>query len=121
MRCRSDFCAPQVWLKSEGFAPPREMLLILSETLPILVSVTVFAELVWPTSVVGKATVDADKRTCVAVPVKFTVCGEPVALSLMARDANRVPDAVGLKVTEIAQLAPAANEVPQVFAGDAEL
>ena len=50
----------------------------------------------------------------VPVPVKFTVCGLPVALSVMVRLAVRLPVAVGAKVTLIAQLAPAATELPQV-------
>ena len=36
-------------------------------------------------------------------------------MSLMFSAAVRVPDAVGLKVTLMLQLAPAANELPQVW------
>ena len=49
------------------------------------------------------------------MPVKLTLCGEPVALSLMLIDADRGPDAVGVKVTEIVQLAPAATLLPHVL------
>lgn len=49
------------------------------------------------------------------VPLRATLCGEPVALSVMVRLPFRVPVAVGVKVTEIVQLAPAATLVPQVL------
>ena len=51
----------------------------------------------------------------VPVPVKVTDCGEPLALSAMLRVALFDPAETGLKVTESAQLAPAASVVPQVF------
>ena len=41
------------------------------------------------------------------VPVKLTVCGLLAALSIIFRVAARAPEAVGLKVTLIVQLAPA--------------
>jgi len=49
------------------------------------------------------------------VPLSATVCGEPVALSLMVSVPVRVPPAVGVKVTETVQLPPAAKLVPQVL------
>ncbi len=51
-----------------------------------------------------------------SVPVKLTVCGEPVALSAIDRDAVRVLAAAGLNSTETVQVAAAASEVVQVFA-----
>jgi hypothetical protein len=51
----------------------------------------------------------------VPVPVRETVCGEPVALSAMETLAVKPVAEVGVKVTEIMQLAPAASEVPQVL------
>ena len=48
------------------------------------------------------------------VPVSFTVCGEPVALSATERLAVRAPVTVGLNSTETVQLAPAARVAPQV-------
>jgi hypothetical protein len=48
------------------------------------------------------------------VPVKPTVCGLPVALSVIATEAVRAPVAVGRKVTLMVQLAPAAKLDPQV-------
>src|SRR5438309_11885845 len=49
------------------------------------------------------------------VPDNATFCGLPAALSVMLTAALRVPMAVGLKVTLIVQLAPAANELPQAW------
>ena len=51
----------------------------------------------------------------VPVPVRLTVCGLPVALSVRVTAAVRVPLATGLKVTLIVQLAPAATELPHVL------
>ena len=45
----------------------------------------------------------------VPVPVRLTLCGLPVALSVRVTAAVRVPLAVGVKVTLIVQLAPAAT------------
>src|SRR5215831_10088842 len=51
----------------------------------------------------------------VPVPVKPTVCGLPLALSLIVRVPVRVPIAEGVNVMLIAQEAPAATDVPQLF------
>jgi hypothetical protein len=51
----------------------------------------------------------------VPVPERLTACGLPVALSVKASDAARLPLAVGVKVTLIAQFAPAATFDPQLF------
>jgi len=51
----------------------------------------------------------------VPVPLSVTVCGEPGALSVAVSVPERDPEAVGVNVTEIVQLAPAATAVPQVF------
>jgi hypothetical protein len=50
----------------------------------------------------------------IPVPLRDTDCGLPAALSEMLSTAVRVPDAVGLNVTLMLQLAPAAKEVPHV-------
>lgn len=55
------------------------------------------------------------KSGVVAVPEIATVCGLPLALSAMETEAVRVPVAVGLKVTLIAQLALAASVAAQVL------
>ena len=48
-------------------------------------------------------------------PLSPTICGLPAALSEMARVPVLIPDAIGLKVTEIAHLAPALKVVPQAL------
>ena len=49
------------------------------------------------------------------LPPNAAVCGLPLALSVTATLAVRVPVAVGLNVTLIVQLAPALTELPQVL------
>jgi hypothetical protein len=49
------------------------------------------------------------------VPASETLCGLPLALSVMVTLAKRLPVAVGLKVTLMEQFAPAATLAPQVF------
>jgi hypothetical protein len=70
----------------------------------------------WPTVTLSAAG-DAvkEKSGATAVPDKATVCGLPLALSAMETEAVRVPVAVGLKVTLIAQLALAASVAAQVL------
>jgi hypothetical protein len=53
--------------------------------------------------------------TASPTPVKATVCGEPLALSVIVSVPVRAPTAVGVKVTETMQLAPAATLAPQVL------
>jgi len=49
------------------------------------------------------------------VPVRATVCAVVEALSAMLSEAEAVPTAVGWKVSENAQEALAASDVPQVL------
>jgi hypothetical protein len=58
---------------------------------------------------------EAERATEDPVPVKATLWGEPLALSVMVRAPVRLPAAVGVKVTEIAQFASAARLDSQVF------
>ena len=51
----------------------------------------------------------------VPVPVRATVCGLPVALSVTVIAPVRAPAAVGVKITEIVQLAAGATDAPQVL------
>ena len=51
----------------------------------------------------------------VPVPVRLTVCGEPVALSVTRMLPVALPVVTGAKVTEMAQLAPAASDAPQLL------
>ncbi len=49
------------------------------------------------------------------VPVKVSDCGLPLALSVIARKALRIPVTVGVKVTRTLQLPEATTLAPQVF------
>ena len=49
------------------------------------------------------------------MPERLTDCGLPLALSVMLTEAVRLPLAVGMKVTLIVQLLPAATELPHVL------
>jgi hypothetical protein len=84
--------------------------------LPVLVSVMVCDGLAVPTGSGGKVG-DTDKLTVgpVPVPLKLTVCGLPLALSVRAISPVLVWIAVGVKVTETVQLAEAARELPQLL------
>jgi hypothetical protein len=79
-----------------------------------------WAALVLPTVWLEKVKLAGLKlRTApVPVPESETVCGLPGALSLIDSVPVRVPVAVGVKVTDIVQFAPAARDVVQavVFA-----
>ena len=70
--------------------------------------------LVAPIATVPKLKLVGESFAVVPIPLRLTFCGLPAALSLTLSTAVRVPDAVGLNVTLIAQLAPAASELPQV-------
>ena len=90
------------------------MLWLVRAALPLLVSVTVRAELVvliwWfpKLKLVGlRLTTGAD--TVVPELLNATECGLPDALSVIAKLALRLPSAVGVKVTLMVQEAPAAS------------
>ena len=57
----------------------------------------------------------AEDDVLVPVPVRLTLCVPPMVLSVRVTAAVRVPVAAGLKVTLIAQLAPATMLEPQLF------
>src|SRR6267143_2781421 len=92
---------------------------MVSDALPVLFSVTAWPALVDPTVVLAKVREAGESVAVVIgatpVPVSVTVCGLLESLSVMVTAAELVPAIAGLKVTLIAQLAPAANELPQVF------
>ncbi len=50
-----------------------------------------------------------------AVPVKLTVCGLPLALSVMTAVPVRVPEPEGVKFTYMVQVEPAATPFPQLL------
>jgi hypothetical protein len=88
-----------------------EMPLTVSDPVPLLVNVTVFAPLVVLTIWSAKLRLVGLSVTAgaVPVPVRFVLCGLPDASSVTETDAIRVPVAVGLKVTLTVQLLPAAR------------
>jgi hypothetical protein len=51
----------------------------------------------------------------VPVPLRLVVCGDPEALSATERVAVKLAAEAGVKMTEIEQLEPADNELPQVL------
>src|SRR5437879_11049277 len=95
------------------------MLVTLSSALPVLLSVTDCAALVVFSSWLPKLKFVADKLTMGAgaapVPVRLMVCGLPAMLSVIVTAPVRMPVAVGVNVTLMVQLAPAATDVPQVL------
>jgi len=115
---------PQVLLseKSLAFVPVTVMLVMLKGALPVLLRVTVCAPLVVPTGWLPKPRLVGERLTTgavaavdVPVPERLTVCGLPLALSVMLTEAVRLPLAGGVKVTLIVQWAPAATELPHVL------
>src|SRR5580692_5654348 len=90
---------------------------MLSAAAPVLVSTTVWAALGIPTLSMPKLRLVGERPTAgaVPVPVSETVWALPLALSVIVIAPLRVPVTVGVKVTLIAQFAPAATLVPQVF------
>jgi hypothetical protein len=102
--------------KSPGFAPASAKPVNVTAPLPVFVIVTLCAALVLPIFCDPKVRLEALKlkvRTGVwPVPLRPTLCGLPVALSVKVTAAVRVPVAVGLNVTPTAQLAPAASVAP---------
>lgn len=108
---------PQLFVstKSPAFLPVIPTFVMLRLVLPLLVIVTGSGPSVVPTFWLPKFRVVLERLTTVPVPVSETVCGLPAALSVIETEAVRMPFAVGLKVTLMLQLAPAATLVPQVF------
>src|ERR1700722_15924494 len=98
------------------------MLAMVSGPVPEFVSVAVWAVLVEPTLVLLKVSVvgaNPAVGTATPVPVSGTVCVEPdalLALSVTVIDAPRLPDAVGVNLTDTEQVPAGARVVPQVLA-----
>jgi hypothetical protein len=100
-----------VWEKS----PVTVMLETASATLPVLFRVTGWGTLEAPIAMPEKVRLLTESEALEPVPVKLTVCGLPLALSVMVSMPVRVPLAVGVKVTLMLQTPPAAKLVPQVL------
>ena len=103
--------------KSPAFVPETAMPLTVNAALPELVRVTARAALVAPTAWLAKVRLVGDRLAAAVapVPVRLTLCGLPVALSVRVRAAVRVPATAGIKVTLIVQLEPAATLDPQLL------
>lgn len=105
-------------VKSPLSAPAMVMLLMLTAALPLLVSVAVFAPLVWPkatvpqTMEVGDA-VRVTPEALAPVPLRATVSGVGELLLVMVQVAVRLPVVVGLNRILVVQLAEAARLDPQ--------
>ncbi len=92
---------------------------MVSAELLLLVRVAVSTELVVPTEAAGKVNGLGEIVTVALelapVPLRLTTCGLPLALSETESVPLTVPDVVGLKVTLMVQLAPAATLAPQLL------
>ena len=92
--------------------------MMVSELVPVLVTVTDCAAAVVPTTVLPKVRLEGatDIPAAVPLPVSVTICVPPLASSLVVTTLVRVPLAVGVNVTAIVQVLPAATgvEVEQV-------
>src|ERR1017187_1271156 len=114
---------PQVLISTNeaAFVPPSAMELMVAAAVPVLLTVTTWAALVAAVTVAGKAieagvSFTTGAAAAAPVPIRVTVCGEPVALSAMDSEAVNAPAAAGLNSTETVQVAAAASDVPQVVA-----
>ena len=109
-----------VCANSAASAPEIPMLVTLIAALPVLLRITGKAALVVLTVCEGNVS-EAGERLATGfvlaapVPSRATLCGLLLALSEIARLAVRGPVPEGLKVSESAQLFPAAKPLPQVF------
>jgi hypothetical protein len=102
-----------VWAKS----PAITKVLIVRAVLPVLLRVTVCAELEVPTSCEPKVSDAGDNDATAPNPVPFRVTAAGAGLLLLDNDNDplRLPTAVGVKTILIEQLAPAPSDVPHVF------
>ena len=101
--------------KSPTSAPVKEMLRV-KVAFPVLFRITDCAELGLPTGWLPKVKLEAERlaKGPEPVPVRLTLCVLPATLLLLSVIANvavRVPEAAGLNVTAIVQLAFAATGV----------
>ncbi len=108
-----------VWVKSLGFVPVSAILVRLKAALAVLLRVMVWTALVAPTAWLANVRLVGERLATgsapVPVPERLTAWGLPLALSATLSEAVQLPLAEGLKVTLIAQLAPAATELPQLL------
>jgi hypothetical protein len=108
-----------VGVKSPLLVPVIVPLASVSAAAPLLVNVSVSGALVVPTAWFpndsGLGVIVRTGPPATPDPVRLTVWGLPVALSVMLTDAVRDPVEVGLNVTLMVHFAPAPTLVPHVF------
>lgn len=105
--------------KSPVLIPETPAALSVTELDVLFVTVMAWALLVPPTRMLPKDKLDGEAVTlpeATPTPERATSCGLPAALSVKAREAVRVPAAVGLKRIVTTQLADGARLAVQVFA-----
>lgn len=108
-----------VKLKSAGLGPLRVTEEMSSGAFPEFVTVSVCAALEVPSVVEGNDGAAGEKETAgtvaMPVPLRRSVWGEDAASSVITRFAARDPAALGVKTSEIVQLADGATGAPQLF------
>jgi hypothetical protein len=107
--------------KSAAWLPPSVKSPSVAVPLPLFDRVSVWVVASSPTVMLPKSTA-APSTYCrspvvasTPVPVRPTLCGEPLALLLTLRLPLAAPAPLGVKTTLIAQLAPAASVLPQAW------
>lgn len=112
---------PQLFVCAKS--PLAAMLVTLRVAPPVLESVTACAALVVPTVWLVNVRVEGETPATgtLPLPLRLTVCGLPGALSLTLSVPERIPAAVGVNVTLIEQLLPAATDDPQLFVWEKSL
>jgi len=106
--------------KSLALLPVIARLVMFKRASPVLLKVTVSVELAVapgssPKARLAGATEAVVGAAVVPVPERLTVCGLPLALSLMLSEASQLPLAKGLNVILMVQLRPAGSKLPQVL------
>ena len=93
------------------------MLAIVKVAVPVLLRVKLAGELLVAAGWLGKARLAGERPTsgAVPVPVRLTVCGLFVALSVKVKLAVRLPAVVGVNVKLTVQVAFTASELPHVL------
>jgi len=105
-----------VCAKSLGSAPEIVMLLMLKAEFPVLLSVTVWAEVVVPMGVALKVRPVGEGLAVPALPVPVSDTeGVEVALSEILNAALKVPAPAGVNETLMVQVPLAGTELPQVL------
>ena len=114
--------APPATLAPQLFVSPKlpvvAMLAMLSGAPPVLARVTTCGRLVVPTACVPKVRLAGNRLAAggvAPVPVRVMVWGDPRPVSVRVTVPTLVPNAEGVKVTLMVQLAPAFTTLPQVF------